>query len=133
MIETGTGVPQPFTSDVANKFAPVWSPKGDRIVFSWDPKGVLELYEKRITCDDGTLPQWRGDGLELFYVAPDNRLMSVSISVTGSTIETGTPVPLFTLPPQFDYAASRDGQRFLVNKIVKDAAPITILLNWKPK
>jgi serine/threonine protein kinase len=237
LIETGTGVPQPFTSDVANKFTPTWSPKGDRIVFSWDPKGVLELYEKpleaagngtllwsspehknvmdwspegrfilyrsdsettasdlwaipytsasgerkpievahesfdedngrfspdgrwiayqsnetgrseivvqpfpgsgtgkrRITRDGGTLPQWRGDGRELFYLASDNRLMAMPIRLNTSTIEPGTPAPLFALPAQSGYAASRDGQRFLVNKIVKDAAPITILLNWKPK
>ena len=237
MIETGSGVPQPFTSDVANKFAPTWSPKGDRIVFAWDPKGVLDLYDKpldgagngtllwsssehknvedwspdggfilynsnsektatdlwaipypppsgekqpmavahgvfdesaarfspdgrwvayqsnetgqneivvqpfpgsgsgkkRITRDGGTRPEWRGDGRELFYIGPDNRLTGLPITLTKSTIELGNPAPLFTLPAQSDYTASRDGQRFLVNKIVKEAAPITILLNWKPK
>ena len=50
---------------------------------------------------------------------------------------------LFTLPPSSgsgslrfvgsEYAASRDGQKFLVTKIVKEASPITVLLNWKPK
>jgi Tol biopolymer transport system component len=234
LVETGSGVPQPFTADVANKFFPTWSPTGDRIVFSWDPKGVLDLYEKmlggagngnllwsssehkrpmdwsqdgrfilydsnsqktgvdlwalplsgekkplevaheafdqdlgrfspdgrwvayqsnetgrneivlqpfpgssnskkRITRDGGTLPQWRGDGRELYDLSLDNRLMAVPITIDGSAIEAGTPVALFTLPPNSDYAASRDGQRFLVNKIVKDASPITVLLNWRPK
>jgi len=42
------------------------------------------------------------------------------------------PVALFSLPPQSEYAASPDGQRFLVNIVTEDASPITILLNWKP-
>jgi hypothetical protein len=31
------------------------------------------------------------------------------------------------------YTASRDGQRFLINTVVEEAPPITILLNWKPR
>ena len=59
--------------------------------------------------------------------------LAVSIVMKGSTVEAGKPAPLFLLPPQSEFALSADGQRFLINKIVKDAPPITILLNWKPK
>jgi len=237
LIDASTGVPQPFTSGISNKFNPIWSPKGDRIVFSWDPKGVLDLYEKPlgasgngtvlwsspehkwtmdwssdgkfilyrsnsqktgydlwalpysassndrkpievaresfdedngrfspdgrwivyqsnetgrneifvqpfpgnsasrklITRDGGLMPQWRGDGREIFYLSLDNRLMAVSVDLSSGAPVPGNPTTLFPLPPQSDYAVSRDGQRFLINKTVKDAAPITILLNWKPK
>ena len=62
------------------------------------------------------------------------------VASSGTRIDTGTPSVLFALPrgPHRDtniawYAASRDGQRFLVNTVVEDASPITVLLNWKPK
>ena len=46
--------------------------------------------------------------------------------------EAGTPVALFFTPAGSEYAASPDGQRFLVDTITEDASPITVLLNWKP-
>ena len=93
----------------------------------------------------GNQPRWRPDGKELFYVAPDGRLMAVSIAVAADkqTLETGAPVPLFATrlasgsgitgvgraKPQ--YAVAPDG-RFLMNVAVEEATapPITIVLNW---
>ena len=67
--------------------------------------------------------------------------MAMPITLSGSASEAGRPVALFTLAPASEsarfvgseYAASRDGQKFLVSKIVKEASPVTVLLNWKPK
>jgi hypothetical protein len=39
---------------------------------------------------------------------------------------------LFTLRAGDSYDIAPDGQRFLVNRVVSDAAPITMLLNWRP-
>jgi eukaryotic-like serine/threonine-protein kinase len=233
LLDIINGVPQRFTFDAANKYSPTWSPDSSRIVFSWDPAGVLDLYEKRldgagngtllwssgehkdaqdwsvdgrfilytnssattgwdlwalplvgnkkplevahtafnedsgrfspegrwvayqsnetgrneiyvqpfpgpggkkqITSGGGTSPQWGRDGRELFFLTPDRSLAAAPITMNGSAIEADKPVVLFTLPPESAYAASRDGQRFLVSKIVKEASPITILLNWKPR
>ena len=75
-------------------------------------------------------PQWRGDGREIFYASiDDGRLMAVPVRVSGSTLEAGTPVALFTKPEGF-FAAAPDGQRFLVAPTPDRAYPITILLNW---
>lgn len=38
-------------------------------------------------------------------------------------------IALFTMPPLSDYDNTRDGQRFLVNNVVKEPAPITVVLN----
>ena len=65
----------------------------------------------------------------MFYVGADGRLMAVSITVNGTRINPGTPVPLFPIMSS-DYAVSADGQRFLVNRIVQEPPPITLLLNW---
>ena len=67
--------------------------------------------------------------------------MAAPITVSGSTLEPGTPVALFqtrisgggsdnNVGRQFD--VTRDG-RFLINTVLEDAAaPITLLQNWKP-
>ena len=54
------------------------------------------------------------------------------VTLNGTKVEAGTPVALFSTPPGPEYAASPDGQRFLVNTITEEASPITVLLNWKP-
>jgi len=232
LIQTASGILQRFTFEAANKVGPTWSPDGGRIVFSWDPQGVLDLYEKpvdsrgdatlllsspeskaatdwskdgrfvlygsfgfqtrndvwalplmgdrkplevahttfseaggrfspdsrwvayqsnetgrneiyvqpfpgpggkkQITSGGGAGVQWGRDGRTLSYQAA-NRVMEVPITIDGPSVEAGKPVTLFTLPPGSTYAASHDGERFLVSKVVKEASPITLLLNWKPR
>jgi len=100
-----------------------------------------ELTRKaQISTDGGTVPMWRGDGRELFFVSLDDRLMVARIAASGQ-LETDAPSVLFSLPPgphrygtnAAPYAVARDGQRFLINTSVEEAPPITVLLNWKPK
>ena len=62
-------------------------------------------------------PRWRRDGRELFYLAPDNRLMAVSIAQRGSVLDAAPSHALFTLPTLLAYEPSPDGQRFLVNTV----------------
>jgi eukaryotic-like serine/threonine-protein kinase len=73
----------------------------------------------------GGQPQWRKDGKELFYVAPDNRLMAVPVRLsTKERADLGTASPLFVASLATEvvpggnkqqYAVSSDGQRFLMN------------------
>ena len=59
--------------------------------------------------------------------------MAVPVTLHGSDISPGTPAALFWAPlGSQEYTASPDGQRFLINKVVQEASPITVLLNWKP-
>jgi Tol biopolymer transport system component len=91
----------------------------------------------RISAEGGVQPTWRGDGRELFYLAPDRGFMSV-------TVEPGTP-PRFSAPRKlFDapvvvrpitrnlYAPTPDGQRFLM--ITPEGEPrvgaTTVVLDW---
>jgi hypothetical protein len=88
---------------------------------------------------------WRRDGKEIYYIAPDGRLMAVPIRLAsdGPIVEVGVPVPLFATRVgeavqdvhRQQYMVSPDGQRFLINSIMEkaNASPITIILNWKPK
>ena len=65
-----------------------------------------------MSAGGGHSPRWRHDGKELFYLAPDNRLIGGFSS-------------------KAQYAVAPDG-RFLTNVSGDDAAaaPITIVLNW---
>jgi hypothetical protein len=91
-------------------------------------------------------PRWSHDGKELFYIRPDNTLMSVPIKTSpdGLIFEPGPVKTLFRSRlngvaylsnPKQQYAVSHDGQRFLMVTSPEDAtpSPITVLLNWKPK
>jgi Tol biopolymer transport system component len=59
---------------------------------------------------------WRGDGKELYYLAPDLTVMVVKVRTTP-TFEAEKPKVLFRPPspaPEFIDAISKDGERFLV-------------------
>ena len=91
----------------------------------------------QVSNGGGNNPRWRRDGTEIFYLAPDNKLMVAAVNGRGSSFEVGAVKPLFRdarggrrcVTP---YAVSADGQRFLINTVPEQAesAPITVVLNW---
>ena len=122
-----------------------FSPDGRWIAYHSNESGRNEVYVQpfpgpgpntRISTNGGTNVQWRGDGREIFYQAPDNRLMAVPITLSadGRTVDAGRPVALFATRSGSQYAAASDGQRFLITTSLENAAtpPITVVLNWKP-
>jgi len=96
----------------------------------------------QISTKGGDEPQWRSDGAELFYLALDGRLMATPIKPAADhqSIDVGQPVPLFgaqvgmVVRPILagSYVASTDGQRFLVNRLLRDTGgtPLRVVLNW---
>ena len=120
-----------------------FSPDGRWVAFQSNETGQSEVYVQRfpaagaktqVSVGGGGAPRWRRDGRELFYVAPDNRLMNVPLVLGPADVEAAPPRRLFLLPGSVDfgYEAAADGQRFLVNTPVSGASPITLILNWKP-
>ena len=91
----------------------------------------------------GQQPRWRRDGRELYYVAPDKRLVAVPVELAGETIRLGPARPLFQtgigseagIGTRASYDATRDGQRFIVSEIpghtAATNAPFTMLVNWR--
>ena len=117
-----------------------FSPDGRWIAYQSDETGQAEIHiqpfpgpgpKVQISVDGGTLPRWRRDGGELFYLAPDRRLMAVSVSQRDSRLVTAPPRALFRLSTTSRYEPSPNGERFLVTAVVSEASPITIILNWK--
>jgi hypothetical protein len=89
----------------------------------------------QISTAGGGNPVWRGDGKEIFYLAPDGKLMSVPIE-SGETFFRPLPAsPLLTrlMSSLFrEYDVSNDGKRFLLAVPSADDTnePITVIVNW---
>ena len=95
-----------------------------------EPRGAV-----RISIGGGQYPQWGATANELFYVSPDNKLMSVSLRPGMGTAEPSAPRELFQLPiveSGFSpYDTTPDGQRFLVRANNGQAAqPLSVIVNW---
>jgi hypothetical protein len=84
----------------------------------------------RVSSGGGTMPRWRRDGKELYYLAPDDQVMGVALS-TGARSQPGVAAALFRVEGVVrDYDVAADGQRFLVDVAEPDSAPISVLANW---
>ena len=85
-------------------------------------------------------PSGRSDGTELFFVAPDNTLMSAAVNGRGPQFEVQSVRPLFQMRPRtrvrldaYFYDVAPDGNRFLVNTVVEGQAtamPLNLVVNW---
>lgn len=101
------------------------------------PGGCLKW---QVSSEGGFQPRWRRDGRELFYLTLDGKLMSVAVT-TAQTFEFEASELLFDTGLHFlpqhrtwmnQYAVSRDGQRFLLNRRLPEAAKgaITAVIPW---
>jgi len=145
---TGEKRPFPFLQTPFDERQGRFSPDGRWIAYTSDETGTWQVYVRgfpgtggkwQITPDRGSQPQWRGDGRELFYLS-DRKLMSVEVNGSGPTFHAGASRELFVMHIQTVglpgtrsvYAATRDGQRFLINSLVGDPtlSSTTVVLNW---
>ena len=131
-----------------------FSPDGRWVAYMSNETGRYEIYVRpfsgnapgastggqwQVSTSGGISPNWRADGKELYYIAPDGKLMVVPLTASGATIAPGTPVALFQtriygsgtdVSVGTNYDVSADG-RFLIDTVLEDAAsPITLLQNW---
>jgi tricorn protease-like protein len=142
----GDRTPVPFLQNPTRKVRARFSPDGRWVAYESDESGRSEVYvvpfpkaegKELVSTAGGTYARWRRDGKEIFYMAPDNRLMAAEVIGEGPVFRVGAVRPLFAINPpsgRYPYDVSADGQRFLVNTSSEvDAAstqPITVVLNW---
>jgi hypothetical protein len=117
------------------------------VAYQSDESGRFEVYvrpfpgpggQSQVSTGGGNSPRWRKDGKEIYYIAPDLKLMAVAVATQGTTFTPGTPEALFQThitggANRQQYDVARDG-RFLINTDLADTStePIHLLLNWKP-
>ena len=139
----GDRKPVPYLATPFSELNARFSPDGRWVAYTSDVSGTSEIYVRpfresggtwRVSNRGGQTPTWRGDGREIFYLAPDDMLMAAP--VTGTTpFQTGSPAPLFKIAvaetSDFQYDVSSNGERFLVNQRVSSKEePINVLVNW---
>jgi serine/threonine protein kinase len=144
MPQFGDRKPFLFAHGDYNESQGQFSPDGNWMAYVSDESGSPQVWVQsfpaltgkwQVSTDGGSEPRWRRDGKELFYVAPNRKMMSVAVK-TSATFQADAPRALFdtTLtfaPLRQNYSVATDGQRFLLNVPAGGAAPpMTIVLNW---
>ena len=135
----------PYLQTPTNENLAVFSPDGKWVAYVSDESGRSEVYvssfpeptsKHQVSNGGGDGPQWRGDGKELYYMDPENRITVVEIRPSGGRIEMGLPRPLIQvrLSGQFagySYNVVRDGNRFLVLETPeRKSSSLTLIVNW---
>jgi Tol biopolymer transport system component len=153
----GTSPPVAFARSTFNETQPALSPDGRWLAYVSDELGINEQSDvyvqafpgggKKVQVSADTLggqqPRWGRDGRELFYVAPDKRIIAVPVASAGDTLRLGQARPLFQtmigsergLGTRASYDVTRDGKKFIVAESRSRSAdvdrPFTLLVNWR--
>jgi len=150
-LPTSTGDRQPFpiVNSVFMERGGQFSPDGKWVAYSSNRLGRTEIYAQpfpgpggvtSVSTAGGTLPRWRNDGKELFYIALDDWVMAVPIlGSDGQSMRVGAPVRLFpsrmayrNIENTYLYAVANDGQRFLIEQTSeRGTATLTVVRNWQ--
>ncbi len=138
--------PRPLMETPFAELRAKFSPDGRWIAYMSDRSGTLEVYvtsfpkpreEVRISAAGGRSPRWHGNSREIYYLAPDNKVMAVEVDGSTSEFKVGKATSLFEVSfagTRSQYDVTEDGQRFVVNALPRAASqePITVVLNWAP-
>jgi len=133
-----------FLQTESNERSARFSPDGRWMAYVSDESGKDEVYVQpfpgtgrrwQVSTAGGRHPTWRGDGRDLVYLEPPNKLMAVEVR-TEAAFAAGMPKLLFEprmkplVQRQFD--VSSDGNRFLINLALEEgaSAPVTLVQNW---
>jgi Tol biopolymer transport system component len=137
--------PEPFLVTPFEESDGAFAGDGKWLAYTSNESGRPEVYVQPfpptgakwlISDRGGSHPRWRRDKPELFYVAADDRLMSLDVKSRAGKIEFATPRELFRTQTRlgiswYDYDAAADGSRFLLLHPAADAGPVIVLLNWQ--
>jgi eukaryotic-like serine/threonine-protein kinase len=145
----GKPEPYPVVRTTADEHYGTLAPDGRWLAYISNETGAYEVYvesfpatglKRQVSTQGGFEPQWRRDGKEIFYMAPNQTLMAVGVKSNQTTLEVTPPKALFATRIKWmeiqavahHYAAAPDGQRFLISGATDDArsVPVTIVLNW---
>jgi Tol biopolymer transport system component len=154
----GDRKPRPLLTTPFGETRGKFSPDGRWIAYQSDESGNDEIYvvpfsgdadagrlraaagKLRVSTNGGTMPRWRRDGKELFFLDSNEMLMAVEVDARGDALQLGEITPLFAvrgspIGSQYTYDVSPDGQRFLVTteqdpRSDAPSRPITIVVNW---
>jgi eukaryotic-like serine/threonine-protein kinase len=124
-----------------------FSPDGRWLAYQSEETGKDEIFvvpfpslssKWQVSTSGGEQVSWRADGKELFYIAPDRKLMALSVDTAGGNFKPGIPHALFVTSTTSvhhafrQYDVARDGQKFIMNTALEQSLePITFYANWQ--
>jgi serine/threonine protein kinase len=131
--------PFPYHDTGFSESDAVLSANGRWLAYSSDASKRREVYVETfptrsrrwpISINGGSLPRWSRDGKELYFVAPDQKLMVVEVKA-GPKFERATPLFEAHLPVNGRYDVSKDG-RFLIPTLLDlgGTVSMTAIVNW---
>jgi serine/threonine-protein kinase len=144
--QSAGGLRTPLLTSRFNEGKARLSPDGRWLAYVSDESGKAEVYvrqfpgpgdTKPVSTDGGMEPVWSPTGRELFY-RNGSAMMAVEIG-PGSPFRPGPPRRLFQGPSAVGgdvaamYDVSRNGQRFLMIRLVADTATtanLQVTVNW---
>jgi len=125
------------------------SPDGRWIAYRSDESGKNEIYitsfpkptgELQVSIAGGVTPRWRHDERELYYLAPDRKLMVVDLKEISGSLQVASIRPLFELFSTMyltaagvnQYDVTRTGDQFVIDSVIADesTAPLNLVVNW---
>ena len=140
------GPSRPFAATPAAERNARLSHDGRWMAYDSNETGSFEVYVQpfpptsakwQVSKGGGRQPQWRRDGRELFYIAPDRKLIGVAVETGGAFVPGAARALVETRITSWDrsnlgsqYAVTADGERFLVNNATDTVVPITLVRNW---
>ena len=104
VLPQDTRVPFVFLRTEANELWGQFSPDGRWMAYQSNETGATrstcgrfprEAAPIPISTAGGVYPRWSRDGKELYFIAPDAKMMAVSIRATATTLDAGVPAALF--------------------------------------
>ena len=135
-----------LTSAFAERHAQ-FSPDGRWVTFTSNEAGREDVYvqsfpdpatRRIVSSAGGAYPRWGPRGGELFYQAPDGRLMTIPIRLAGSSVELGTPSVVMRLVNApgihpYPYDVAEDGRILALTPASGDVQDLTltVLMNWQ--
>jgi Tol biopolymer transport system component len=142
ILDTAGGKPPvPYLNTAYNDLSARLSPDGHWIAYISNENGRDEVYVQsfptlgskvQVSNGGADAPAWRRDGKMLFFIAPDESLMSAEVT-PGTALRVAAPVKLFRFPRKVRYFdVAPDGRHVLASMSASDAAGRTIgvVLDW---
>jgi Tol biopolymer transport system component len=150
---SGDRKPFPYLATAADEWGPSLSPNGRWLAYVSNESGTYQIIVQsfpdpsrgkwQVSTKGGTVPRWRRDGRELYYLDPERQIVAVSVMADGD-FKVGESATLFRTPVvssaaglsvEVSYDVTADGRSFLIALPFQSApsassAPITVISNW---